>query len=202
MYQWWNDTTTTNKMQDAALIIRDMVHEQFCCTNATNDDVIKSVMASRITSLTIVYSTFYSGADQREHQSSASSAFVLGIHRWPVNSPHKWPVTRKMFPFDDVIMFNVMFQVKEGIAYFKQEGSFQKFVQNDLEARERFYWVTAGKVYIYIYIYCNPFRLTGWWYSLSMKMGTSPLPIANAINSRYIAVQCNTMLHAAQQPWK
>ena len=31
-------------------------------------------------------------------------AFVRGIHRGPVNSPHKWPVTRKMFPFDDVIM--------------------------------------------------------------------------------------------------
>ena len=38
------------------------------------------------------------------HQSSASLAFVRGIHRWPVNSPHKLPVTRKMFPFDDVIM--------------------------------------------------------------------------------------------------
>ena len=44
--------------------------------------------------------------DQRKHQSSASLAFVWGIHRWPVNSPHKWPVTRKMFPFDDVIMFS------------------------------------------------------------------------------------------------
>ena len=43
-------------------------------------------------------------ADQRKHQSSASLAFVRGIHRWPVNSPHKWPVTRKMFPFDDVIV--------------------------------------------------------------------------------------------------
>ena len=61
-------------------------------------------MASQITSLTIVYSTVYSDADQREHQSSASLAFVWGIHRGPVNSPHKWPVTRKMFPFDDVIM--------------------------------------------------------------------------------------------------
>ena len=29
---------------------------------------------------------------------------VRGIHRCPVNSPHKWPVTRKMFPLDDVIM--------------------------------------------------------------------------------------------------
>ena len=46
----------------------------------------------------------YSGTDQRKHQSSASLAFVRGIHRSPVNSPHKWPVTRKMFPFDDVIM--------------------------------------------------------------------------------------------------
>ena len=62
-------------------------------------------MASQITSLTIVYSIVYSDADQRKHQSSASLAFVWGIHRGPVNSPHKWPVTRKMFPFDDVIMF-------------------------------------------------------------------------------------------------
>ena len=61
-------------------------------------------IASQITSLTIVYSTVYSDADQRKHQSSASLAFVWGIHRGPVNSPHKWPVTRKMFPFDDVIM--------------------------------------------------------------------------------------------------
>ena len=68
------------------------------------NDVIMSLMASQITSLTIVYSTVYSGAGQRKHQSSASLAFVRGIHRWPVNSPHKRPVTRKMFPFDDVIM--------------------------------------------------------------------------------------------------
>ena len=62
-------------------------------------------MASQITSLTIVYSIVYSVADQRKHQSSASLAFVRGIHRWPVNSPHKWPVTRKMFPVDNVIMW-------------------------------------------------------------------------------------------------
>ena len=63
-----------------------------------------NAMASQITSLTSVYSIVYSGADQRKHQSSASLAFVWGIHRWPVNSTHKGPVTRKMFPFDDVIM--------------------------------------------------------------------------------------------------
>ena len=67
-------------------------------------DVIMGAMAPQITSLTIVYSTVYSDADQRKHQSSASLAFVRGIHRGPVNSPHKWPVTREMFPFDDVIM--------------------------------------------------------------------------------------------------
>ena len=61
-------------------------------------------MAFQITSLTIVYSTVYSGADQRKYQSSASLAFVRGIHRWPVNSPHKWPVARNMLPFDDAIM--------------------------------------------------------------------------------------------------
>ena len=63
-------------------------------------------IASEITSLTIVYSTVYSGADQSKDQSSASLAFVWGIHRGPVNSLHKWPATRKMFPFDDVIMFS------------------------------------------------------------------------------------------------
>ena len=69
-------------------------------------DVIMDAMASQITSLAIVYSTVYSGADQRKHQNSASLAFVRGIHRWQVNSPHKWPITRKMFSFDNVIMLN------------------------------------------------------------------------------------------------
>ena len=45
-----------------------------------------------------------SGADQRKYQSSLSLAFVRGIHRWPVNSPHKGPVMQKMFPFDDLFM--------------------------------------------------------------------------------------------------
>ena len=60
------------------------------------NDIIMGAIASQITSLTIVYSIVYSDADQRKHQSSASLAFVRGIHRGPV--------TRKMFPFDDVIM--------------------------------------------------------------------------------------------------
>ena len=71
------------------------------------NDVIMGAIASQITSLTIVFSTVYLDTDQRKYQSSASLAFVRGIHRRPVNSPHKWPVTRKMFPFDGVIMSNV-----------------------------------------------------------------------------------------------
>ena len=50
-----------------------------------------SVMASQISSLTIIYSTVYSGADKKKNQSSVSLAFVRGIHRSPANSLHKWP---------------------------------------------------------------------------------------------------------------
>ena len=67
-------------------------------------DVIMSAMASQITPVSNVCSTVCSRADQRKHQSSVSLAFVMGIHRWPVDSTHKGPVTRKTFPFDDVIM--------------------------------------------------------------------------------------------------
>ena len=66
--------------------------------------VIMSAMASQITSLTIDYSAVYSGTDRRKRQSCVSLAFARGIHRWPVNSPHKGTVTRKIFPLDYVIM--------------------------------------------------------------------------------------------------
>ena len=87
------------------LKIKLMPHQQgeglLCCHY---DDVIMGALTPQITSLTIVYSTVYSDGGQRKHQSSVSLAFVRGIHRGPVNSSHKWPVIRKMFPFDDVIM--------------------------------------------------------------------------------------------------
>ena len=67
-------------------------------------DINMSVMASQITSVSNVCSAHCPGADQRKHQGSASLAFVSGIHRWPVDSPHKGPVTRKMLAFDDVFM--------------------------------------------------------------------------------------------------
>ena len=64
----------------------------------------RHTVTSQITSLTIVYSTVYSGTDQRKHQNSASLAFERGIHRWP----HNGPVMRKMFPFDDVIIYSIL----------------------------------------------------------------------------------------------
>ena len=63
-----------------------------------------NAMASQITSITIVCTTVYSDPDKKKYQSFASLAFVRGIPRGPVNSPHKWPVTRKMSPFDDAII--------------------------------------------------------------------------------------------------
>ena len=85
-------------------------HLHQCCSHRercvfyNGSDVIMGTMASQITSLPIAYSTAYSGADQRKHQSSALLAFVRGIHRWSVDSSHKGPVTWKKFPFDDAII--------------------------------------------------------------------------------------------------
>ena len=63
------------------------------------------LMASEITCISSVCSTIRSGSHQRKHQSSASLAFVRGNHHWPVDSPYIGPIKRKMFPFDDVIMY-------------------------------------------------------------------------------------------------
>ena len=71
-------------------------------------DVIMSSMASQTTGVSIVYAIVCSGIDQRKYQSYASLAFVRGIHRWLVNSPHKGPVTRKMLPFNYIIMETIV----------------------------------------------------------------------------------------------
>ena len=63
-----------------------------------------SATVSQNTGVSIVCSTVGSGADKKKHQSSASLAFVRGIHRWQMNPPHKRSVTRRMLPFDNVIM--------------------------------------------------------------------------------------------------
>ena len=78
-------------------------------------DIIMSAMASLINGVSIVYSTVFVEVDQRKYRISAWLASVWGIHRWPVNSPHKGPVTRKMFPFDDVIMWRCCFVLERPI---------------------------------------------------------------------------------------
>ena len=102
---WWYISHTAGHPPDQGTIWRldDKVNYY--------TDIIMGAIASHTTSLTIVYSSVYLDADGRKHQSSASLAFVWGIHRRPVNSPHKWPVTRIMFPFDDVIMIGLILSI-------------------------------------------------------------------------------------------
>ena len=83
------------------------------------NDVIMGAKASQITSLTIVYSTVYADADQRKHQSFALLALCAGNSPGPVNSPHKGPVTRKIFPFDDVIMKIMFSDISMNIIWYK-----------------------------------------------------------------------------------
>ena len=89
-----------------------------------------STMASQITSLTIVYSTVYSGTDQRKHQSFASLTFLQGIHRWPVNSPHIGPVTHKVFPFDEVIIPNPLFMSHTHLTIYLHSGKVMSVLCN------------------------------------------------------------------------
>ena len=69
-------------------------------------DVIMGIVASQVTSISVVCLTVCSSTDQRKHQSSTSLTFVRGIHHWLVNSPQKGSVMPKMFPFDDVVMWS------------------------------------------------------------------------------------------------
>ena len=116
-----------------------------------DNDVIMSAIASQITGLTIAYSTVYSGAYQRIHQSSASLAFVRWIHRWPVNSPHKGPITRKMFPFDDVIM--VTAEPVDGITWLGSLGHLHAQWRQSPGAIYR--WFIARLQYLLILQSCN-----------------------------------------------
>ena len=114
--------------KDLILISQFQYHQIFLIHY---DCVIMSPIASQITSPTTVYSTGYSRADQRKHQRSASLAFVWGIHRRLVNSPHKWPVTRKMFPFDDVIMistYKAHFLEHDGVSTMQHKPKYSMYI--------------------------------------------------------------------------
>ena len=104
----WSKTSLTISLQMVYTGRRNRIDDRPLSrpmiTKLTDACAIAVTIASQITSLSIVYSTIYSDTDERKYLSSASLAFVRGIYRGPVNCPHKWPVTQKMFPFDDVIM--------------------------------------------------------------------------------------------------
>ena len=93
------------------------------------NDVIMGAIA--FTGVSIVYSTVCSGADQRNHQGYVSLAFVMRVHRWPVYSPHKGPATRKMFPFDDVIMPGL---ISDGVQ--RLPACYHCYLTADLRLRE------------------------------------------------------------------
>ena len=109
------------------------------CTPFGCSDVMTTAMESQITSVTIVYSTVYSGADQRKHQSSVSLAFVRGIHRSPVNSPLIGPVTRKMFSFDDVIMRRHLYHSRMCLKSMHELRTYLSFCLTT-----ELYWVPKG----------------------------------------------------------
>ena len=100
-----------------------------------------SAMASQITGVSVVCLIACSGADQRKHRSSTSPAFVWWIHRWPVDSPNKGPVTRKRFLFDDVIMHGDRYADK----------------QSKTKARASFVEYTLGELALYGYHKVNHF---------------------------------------------
>ena len=104
-------------------------------------------IASQITSLTIVYPTVYSDADHRKYQSSASLAIVPWIHRGPVNSPHKWPVTRKMVPWIHVIMDHVC-----RIRWVKQRVVIITWAITFVAFQHWFEWSVNGKLNTLIWI--------------------------------------------------
>ena len=106
----WKKITCLNWLDNKKIISAVLSKLQLHASRKSHySDVIIGAMASQITCASIVYSTVGSDADQRILQSSAPLAIVKGIHRWLVNSPHKRPVTQKIFSFADVITWNYWF---------------------------------------------------------------------------------------------
>ena len=108
MAVFWNAIGTwyfvARKLRHQDAYMADVLWHQIYCTerplsfNLRVPSQAMSAMASQITGVSIVCSIVCSGADQRKHQISVSLAFVRGIHRWPMDCPHKGPITRRMLP--------------------------------------------------------------------------------------------------------
>ena len=169
-YLYWNWAIVQSPKYSGNIVCRDSGprrHQQLHKKSIHYNDVTMSTMASQITSVSIVYLTVCSDANQRKHQSSASLAFVWGIHRWPVNSPHKGPVTLKMFPFHDVIMpitdlHGITRWQYANIILLIPRGRFNKYsvyhnsdrFPDETVVRHHFLdWIIPGSRYIYIYMY-------------------------------------------------
>ena len=122
------------------------LHDGICLLHYS--DVIMGAMASQITLVSIVYSTVCSDTDQGKHQIFAALAFVRGIHRWPANSPHKGPVTRKIFPFDDVIMENAFWSKTSSLLLYLVLWLLIYWFHLALEYLHTQIWSCAGHDYI------------------------------------------------------
>ena len=109
-----DSTQTATHMNHSCELFFGRLNTEYETPTFHYSDVIMSAMASQITGVSIVCSTDCWGADQRKHQSYASLAFMREIHRGPVNSPQNGPVTRKMFPLDDVIMYPLSVSSERG----------------------------------------------------------------------------------------
>ena len=131
----------------------------------------------RLKSPTFVYSTVNSGADQRKHQSSASLAFVRGIHRWPMNFPHKGPVTRKKFPFDDVIMESNVSQPCMNIGWTVSVGACGCTVQHALPVSLH----SISNCIILAQMSCK-FKIRGW---LTQPLDTESRPQDDVIKWKH-----------------
>ena len=148
------------------------------------NDVIMSAMASQITSLAIVYSTVHSGVDQRKHQSSASLAFMWGIHRWPVNSPHKRPATRKMYPFDDVIMHGDSILM----SWFTRRST-RSFVSScHLQVLKQTYWKFPENINKEMKIIYEKVKLAWWWFDTHTRQNIGRVNVNACDVSRQNAI--------------
>ena len=156
-----------------------------------------TMLASQITSLTVVYSIVYSGVNQRKHQSSASPAFVREIHRGPVNFPHKWPVTRKMFPFDDVIMilqWSIFFLVVITMPLFRSFLTFWNHQNTALPLNITLIWQVSLH-------FSRCYWIMVFWFDIIFNLLTAGKP---SVTSQYCSIWCHVAKapgHQNQQYW-
>ena len=115
-----------------------------CCHNY--DDVIMTTMASHHCLLSRLF-----GRRSTKTSKHRVTSLVRGIHRGPVNSPHKWPVTRKMFPFDDVIIIDrngnehptQQYVNSTGLSYIQLNKGHQLILKSD-NALDKDIYIYAG----------------------------------------------------------